>query len=152
LARTVDELRETDIADYALDALAHSQVKNIYILGRRGPAQAAFTNPEVKELGEMADADVFVPPEDVMLDEHSRAFIESGADRTAVRNVEILTEFANRPPQGKSRRIVMRFLVSPVEIIGTDRVEAIKIVRNELYLTESGSLRPRPTDQYETIP
>lgn len=152
LARTVEELRATDIADYALEALSRSQVKNIYILGRRGPAQAAFTNPEIKELGELADAEVVVLPDELILDEHSRAFLESGADRTAARNVEILNEYAQRPPQHKKRRIIMRFLVSPVELIGTERVEAIKIVKNELYLTEGGSLRPRPTEQYETIP
>ena len=60
LARTQEELHETDIADYALEALSHSKVKEIYVLGRRGPAQAAFTNPEIKELGEMADAEVVV--------------------------------------------------------------------------------------------
>ncbi|MAS34831.1 MAG: NADP oxidoreductase [Anaerolineaceae bacterium] len=152
LARTVAELRETDIADYALDELAHSNIKNIYILGRRGAAQAAFTNPEIKELGEMADADIIVAPEEVDLDPLSQAFIDSGEDRTAVRNVEILKAYAEREPEGKSRRIIVRFLASPVEIIGTDKVEAIKIVKNELYATESGSLRPRATDQFETIP
>jgi len=152
LARTVDELRATDIADYALEALAESRVRNIYILGRRGPAQAAFTNPEIKELGEMADAEMVVSPQELELDEYSRAFIESGEDRTAVRNVEILNQYASQPPQGKSRKIHLRFLVSPVEILGTNRVEAIRIVRNELYVTEGGSVRPRPTDQYETIP
>jgi ferredoxin--NADP+ reductase len=152
LARTVDELRETDIADYALEELAHSKVKNIYILGRRGAAQAAFTNPEIKELGEMVDADIIIAPEEVALDPVSKAFIESGEDRTATRNVEIMTEYSQRPPAGKSRRIIVRFLTSPVEIIGTDRVEAIKVVKNELVGTEPGNLRPRATEQYETIP
>jgi ferredoxin--NADP+ reductase len=152
LARTVEELRETDIADYALDELAQSKVKNIYILGRRGAAQAAFTNPEIKELGEMVDADIIVAPEEVDLDPVSRAFVESGEDRTSTRNVEIMTEYSKRSPEGKSRRIIMRFLTSPVELIGTDRVEAIKIVKNELVGTEPGNLRPRATDQFETIP
>ena len=66
--------------------------------------------------------------------------------------MEILQEYAQQQPQGKSRKIIMRFLVSPVEIIGTDKVEAIKIVKNELYTTERGDLRPRPTEQFETIP
>jgi len=153
LARTPEELYETDIADYALDALRESQVKTVYILGRRGPAQAAFTNPEIKELGEMADADVVVLPEEAELDELSSAYIDSDeADRSARRNVEILQAYAHRPSQGKKRKIIMRFLVSPVEIIGTDRVEAIKIVKNELFTDERGSLRPRPTDSYETLP
>ena len=152
LARTKQELHETDIADYALEELSQNQVKRIYVLGRRGPAQSAFTNPEIKELGEMLDAEVIVSPDEVALDEHSRAYIDSGQDRTATRNVEILTEYSKQVPQGKKCQIIMRFLVSPVEIIGTDSVEAIKIVKNELYETENGSLRPRATDQYETLP
>ncbi len=152
LARTPRELHETDIADYALEALRDNQVKRIYVLGRRGPAQSAFTNPEIKELGEMEDAEVIVAPDEVDLDEHSRAYIESGEDRTARRNVEILTDYAQQGPQGKKCQIIMRFLVSPVEIIGMDSVEAIKVVKNELYATESGSLRPRATNEYEILP
>ncbi|MBI5667397.1 MAG: FAD-dependent oxidoreductase [Chloroflexi bacterium] len=152
LARTPDELARTDIADYALDALKHSRVKRIYMLGRRGPAQAAFTNPEIKELGELDDADVIVPAAEVQLDPLSQAFIDSGADKTAVRNVEILRSYAVREPAGKSRQIILRFLVSPVEIIGTDRVEAIKVVKNELVQSDDGSLRPRATGETEIIP
>ncbi|RMG87605.1 MAG: NADP oxidoreductase [Chloroflexi bacterium] len=153
LARSVEELRETDIADYALDALAQSRVTNIYILGRRGPAQAKFTNAEIKEFGEMADADVIVAPEEVELDPLSQAYLESDkADKTAIRNVEILREYAQRQPAGKRRKVIFRFLVSPVEIIGDERVEAIKVVHNELYQDDRGNLRPRATDRYETIP
>ena len=152
LARTPEELAETDIADYALEALRHSNVKNIYVLGRRGPAQAAFTNPEIKELGELDDADVIVSPEEVKLDSYSQQYIDSGNDRVAAKNVEILKSYAEQGSTGKVRKIIMRFLVSPVEIIGDDRVEAIKIVKNELYPNDKGSLRPRPTGEYETIP
>lgn len=152
LAQTHDELYPTDIADYALEELKHSNVKEIYVLGRRGPAQSAFTNPEIKELGELDDAEVIVAPEEIVLDPYSQAFIDSGEDKVAVKNVEILKGYSQQTPQGKSRRIIMRFLASPVEIIGKDRVEAIKIVKNELYQTEKGEIRPRETDQYETIP
>jgi ferredoxin--NADP+ reductase len=152
LASTYDELYQTDIADYALDALNDSQVKTIYVLGRRGPAQSAFTNPEIKELGELADAEVVVAPEEVALDAYSQAYIDAGQDKVAAKNVEVLRGYAAQTPQGKSRRIVMRFLTSPVELIGTDRVEAIKIVKNELYQTDKGELRPRETDQHEIIP
>ena len=92
LASSQAELHETDIADYALSALANSKVRNIYVLGRRGPAQAAFTNPEIRELGAMEDAEVVVAPEEVELDPHSRAYVESGESRTATRNVEILAQ------------------------------------------------------------
>lgn len=152
LSRTYEELRQTDIADYALEALRESRVRTVYVLGRRGPAQAAFTNPEIRELGEMAEAAVIVPPQEVTLDPLSRAWLETGRDKTAIKNVEILTSYAENPQPDKPRQIVMRFLVSPVEIIGTDRIEAIKIVKNALYQTESGDLRPRATDEYETIP
>jgi ferredoxin/flavodoxin---NADP+ reductase len=152
LARTTEELAETDIADYALEALKRSKVKNIYVLGRRGPAQAAYTNPEIKELGELADAEVIVSAEDANLDPYSQQFIESGADRTAVKNVEVLQSYASRGDTGKTCKIIMRFLVSPVEIIGTDKVEAIKIVKNELQPDDKGNLKPRPTGEYETIP
>jgi ferredoxin--NADP+ reductase len=152
LAQTYDELYPTDIADYALEELKHSNIKEIYVLGRRGPAQSAFTNPEIKELGELHDAEVIVSPEEIVLDPYSQAFIDSGEDKVAVKNVEILKAYSQRPPQGKSRRIIMRFLTSPVEIIGKDHVEAIRIVKNELYQTEKGEIRPRETNQYETIP
>lgn len=152
LARSYAELVPTDIAPHALEALRESRVRTIYVLGRRGPAQAAFTNPEIKELEELAEADVIVAPEDVRLDPLSQAYIDSQKDRTAARNVEILTEYANRPPSGKPRQIVMRFLVSPVEILGSERVEAVRIVKNELYQAADGSLRPRPTGETEVIP
>lgn len=152
LSRTYDELYQTDIADYALEALRASRVRTVYVLGRRGPAQAAFTNPEIRELGELAEAGVIVRPDEVALDPLSRAYVDSGRDKTAIKNVEILSGYAQQPPRDKPRQIVLRFLVSPVEIVGSERVEAIKIVRNELYQADSGELRPRATDAHETIP
>jgi ferredoxin--NADP+ reductase len=153
LVRTPDELATTDIADYALEALRASKVREVYILGRRGPAQAAFTPPELKELGELADADVFVRPEEAALDPLSEASLV-GADRGTVRNVELLQEFSRRPAAGKQRKLYMRFLVSPVELLGDEhgRVRAMRLVRNELYATEAGSLRPRATGDFETLP
>jgi ferredoxin/flavodoxin---NADP+ reductase len=152
LALPREELAQTDVADHALDVLAASAVREIVVLGRRGPAQAAFTNPELLELGEMTDADVVVDPGDVDLDPLSKAFIESeAAHATAKKNVDILTGYAGREPVGKRRRIVLRFLVSPVEILGTDRVEGIRIAHNELVEGEGGSLRPRLTGITEEL-
>jgi ferredoxin--NADP+ reductase len=152
LALTRDELAETDVADHALEVLAESNVTEIVVLGRRGPAQAAFTNPELLELGEMTDADVFVDPGDAALDPLSKAFIESEAARaTAKKNVDILSGYSAREPLGKRRRIVLRFLVSPVEILGDERVEGIRIVHNELVEDDSGAIRPRPTDVTEEL-
>ena len=152
LALTRDELAATDVADHALEVLAASQIREIVVLGRRGPAQAAFTNPELLELGEMTDADVYVDVRDAELDPLSRAFIESEAAHvTARKNVEILTGYAGREPEGKNRRIVLRFLVSPVEILGEDRVTGIRIERNELVEDDTGTVRPQPTGEVETI-
>jgi ferredoxin/flavodoxin---NADP+ reductase len=98
LSRSVDELAKTDIADYALDALRQSRITEVYLLGRRGPAQAAFTNPEIRELGELPQADLVVLPEEVELDPLSRQALESSQDRATSKKVEILQEFARRPP------------------------------------------------------
>jgi ferredoxin/flavodoxin---NADP+ reductase len=151
LALTREELAVTDVADHALDPLAESNIREIVVLGRRGPAQAAFTNPELLELGEMTDADVFVDPRDVELDPLSKQWLESeGADMTSRKNVEILTGYSTREPEGKRRRIVLRFLVSPIEILGEEKVEGIRICRNELR-DENGSLRACATERTETL-
>ncbi len=151
LALTRDELAETDVADHALDVLAGSAIEEIVVLGRRGPAQAAFTNPELLELGEMTDADVFVDARDVDVDPLSRAWLESeAASSTSRKNVDILTRYAGLEPQGRRRRIVLRFLVSPVEILGEDKVEGIRICRNELQEQEGG-LRACATETTEEL-
>jgi ferredoxin--NADP+ reductase len=154
LALSPAELERTDIADYALDALRQSRINEIYLIGRRGPAQAAFTNPEIKELGELADADVLVPPDEAELDELSRAELAASGDRTILRKIEILQEYSRRTPSGKSRRLTVRFLLSPVEIIGDDqgRVAALKLVRNVLVKSEAGTLNAKATGETETLP
>ena len=153
LALTRDELECTDVADHAIDALAESGIKEIVVLGRRGPAQAAFTNPELLELGEMTDADCFVDPRDVEIDPLSKEWLEGDeADTTSKKNVDILSGYSSREPAGKRRRIVLRFLVSPVEIRGEDKVEGVRICRNELHRDESGAIRARATEATEEIP
>jgi ferredoxin--NADP+ reductase len=151
LAITPAELERTDVADHALDVLRDHAIEEIVVLGRRGPAQAAFTNPELLELGEMLDADVVVDPEDVALDEHSARSIESEGDLTARKNVEILTGYSEREPAGKRRRIILRFLVSPVAILGEERVEGVELVRNEIGWDKDGVLRAVATESREII-
>jgi ferredoxin--NADP+ reductase len=147
------ELAATDMADYAIDALSKSSVKEVYLLGRRGPAQAAFTNPEIREVGELEDADALAQPDEVQLDELSQAQVAASNDPALQKKVEILQEYARRKPTGKSRRLHIRFLVSPVELSGgvNGRVAKMKLVRNALYKTESGTLRPQPTDKFEEL-
>ena len=121
------------------------------MLGRRGPVQAAFTNPEIKELGVMEDADVIVDPADMELDPASAAFLDSDeADKTTRVNVETLQEFSARTPEGKEQRIVLRFLASPVEIKGDGKVESIVIGKNEL-VEEDGRLVAKDTGEREEL-
>lgn len=154
LCRGVDELAKTDIADYALDALRQSRIKEVYLLGRRGPAQAAFTNPEIRELGELPHADLVVVPEEVELDPLSRQALESSQDRATSKKVDMLKEFAGRSLSGKPRRLTLRFLVSPVEVRGGPggEVTGLRLVRNKLVASEAGSLQAKPTGEFEDLP
>lgn len=153
LASSYEELAVTDIADYALEALRYSRVREIYLLGRRGAAQAAFTNPEIKELGELAEADLIVDPAEVALDELSRAWLASPhAEPKHAKNVELLKGFATRPPQNKPKRVIVRFLVSPLRIDGQGCVEQLTLTRNVLVAAPDGDVKARATDQTETLP
>jgi ferredoxin--NADP+ reductase len=154
LARNPTVLEQTDITPQAISALKSSNIREIYVLGRRGPAQAAFTTPEAKELGELDGADVFVPPDEAELDPLSRQFLEQSNDRATMKKVEILQGYAQNQPTGKSKRLIVRFLVSPVELLGQEagKVTGMRLVKNKLYATEAGTLRPKATDQFEEIP
>jgi len=152
LASSHEELAKTDMADYAIEALANSNVKRVVMLGRRGPAQAKFTNPELKEFGELTEAQPVVSEREAGLSPLSQKHFEQETDRDVIKNVEMLQAFAKeaRDP-AKPKEIVMRFLVSPVEFGGEDKVEQVTIVHNELYENERGTLRPRATDETETF-
>src|SRR4051794_6268058 len=113
-----DEISVTDTADHAIESLMRAQVEHVILLGRRGPAQAAFTNPELRELGELQRADVIVEAADLELDEHSARWLEEEGTPTNRRNVEILREYAAREPSGKTHQLELRFLRSPVEVVG----------------------------------
>ena len=154
LCRTPAELEKTDIAEHALEALRQSRVREVYLLGRRGAAQAAFTNPEVKELGELEAADVVVVPEEVELDALSREALEKTSDRAGFKKVEILQEYGRRAASGKPRRLIVRFLVSPVALTanGAGGVGAIKLVRNRLVPSATGTLQAQPTERTEELP
>jgi ferredoxin--NADP+ reductase len=152
LVLTPDELAPTDTADHALDVLAHGRVSEVIILGRRGPAQAAFTNPELLELGELADADVIVDHNEL---ERALAVADPHAEQdiTSRRNVEILRDYATRTPKGHHKRIVLRFLLSPAAFLPDEhgRLGAVELIHNELVPASGGGLRAQPTDQRETI-
>jgi ferredoxin/flavodoxin---NADP+ reductase len=151
------ELAPTDTADHALEVLAESHVKEVVIVGRRGPAQAAFTNPELLELGELSDADVVVDPAEL---ERALAIHDADAEEniTSRRNVEILRSYAERPLAGHPKRIVLRFLLSPISLLPGEhgRLGAVELVRNELVFDQTDpahpGLRASPTEEHETIP
>ena len=153
LTLSPEQLERTDVADHALDALRRSKVEEVVVLGRRGPAQAAFTSAELRELGRLDGVDLRVDPAEVELDPLSARWLGERGTFTARKNVELLTEFAARAPQSDAgRTIVLRFLRSPLEIRGEGRVEALDIGRNEIFEGDDGSLRPRAVDDsVETI-
>ena len=153
LTRSPTELERTDVADHALDVLRRSAIEEVVVLGRRGPAQAAFTSAELRELGTIDGVDVRVDPAEAELDPVSVEWLEEEGTFTARKNVELAREFVAKPEDpDAARRIVLRFLRSPVEIRGRERVEAIDIRRNEIVRTDDGALRARPVgDEVETI-
>jgi ferredoxin--NADP+ reductase len=142
-----EELAPTDTADHAVNAFVEAGVEHVILLGRRGPAEAAFTNPELRELGELARADVIVDPADL------EGVVEP-EEPTARRNVEMLREYAQREPSGKSHRIELQFLRSPVEILGEGEdgpVTGVRVVRNRLETGDDGRVRAVPTGEEEII-
>jgi ferredoxin--NADP+ reductase len=149
-----DELAVTDTADHAIDAFSTSRVAEAVLLGRRGPVQAAFTNPELLELGEMTGVEVDVDPDELELDPESARSLEEQADKTTRRNVEILREFAARSAGHSGRRISLRFLRSPVEILGDGEdgpVTGVRLAINRLERSANRGLRAVPTGQEEVM-
>jgi ferredoxin/flavodoxin---NADP+ reductase len=153
LTRDPGELARTDIADHALEALRASRIEEVVVLGRRGPAQAAFTSAELRELGRLDGVALHVEPDVAELDPVSAEWLEREGTFTARKNVELLRGFAADPPNaGAPRRIDLRFLTSPVEIRGDGRVEAVDVRANEIVRADDGSLRARAVDgPVETI-
>ncbi len=153
LCTPADDLARTDAADYAVAALRDSRIRRVYLLGRRGPAQAAFTNPEIKELGDRDHVQVDAPLEEVRLDAASRAALERGGSRDVARKVELLERLARRGRENRTYRVTLRFLVSPVELVGDDagHVRAIRLAKNRLTATAAGTLVARRTSRQEEI-
>ncbi len=150
LAKSVDELAATDIADHALEVLAESQVRDIHLIGRRGPAQSRFTTKELRELGELANADIVVDPAELELDPASEMEIQG--DALVRKNLEVLASFAGMELQGKPRRVHIRFLRSPVAFTGTDRLTAVQLERNELAGPPGLGLRALGTGDVSELP
>ena len=151
LAKTADELSATDVPEPVLAALAASKVRDIHMIGRRGPAQAKFTTKELRELGELPGADIVVDPAEADLD----AFDPTGdsarlaeSDRHVRGNVAVIRDWAGRTPQGRPRRLSVRFWLRPVEIIGTEHVTGLRLERTRL----DGTGRVIGTGEHEVLP
>ncbi len=132
LAKTVDELKHTDIAEYALEALAASKIQEIYVIGRRGPAQAKFTTKELREFAHLSDCDPVVVAEDLRLNPESEKELADKTNAGNLNNVKLFKEFSERPLGGKSKRCHFRFLLSPVALCGDNRLERVILEKTRL--------------------
>ncbi|MHB1571450.1 MAG: FAD-dependent oxidoreductase [Solirubrobacteraceae bacterium] len=142
------ELAPTDTADHALEAFGSAGVNEVILLGRRGPAEAAFTNPELLELGELARADVIVDPAQL-------EGVPEPEDSIKRRNVEILRGYSQREPAGRTHRLELRFLRSPIEILGEGeqgRVTGVRLAINRLVSGPDGRVQAEPTGEEEVVP
>lgn len=144
-----DVLDKTDMAPHAVEALRQSSIEEVVLLGRRGPAQAAFTSPELLALGQLPDVDIVVSAADLELDDSSAAEVDTSPAKRL--KITLLREYAARPLAGHRKRIVLRFLTSPVEVQGTDHVTGLLVARNEMVVGEDGTMRARTTEQTELL-
>ncbi|PFG73028.1 FAD/NAD(P)-binding protein [Tepidiforma thermophila] len=154
LCLTPGELRRTDMPAYAIEALEASRIREVHVLGRRGPAQAAFTTPELKELTTLEGAALRIRPDEAALDPLSAAEVERSADRTLARKVQLIQEIAASPGPPRPRTLHLRFCITPLELLpgpgGT--VAAVRCTRTRLVATPSGGIAAEPTGEEEVIP
>ncbi|MCX4825060.1 FAD-dependent oxidoreductase [Streptomyces sp. NBC_01142] len=151
LARGAEELRPTDVPQAALGALALSRVRDVHMVGRRGPAQAKFTTKELRELGSLPTAEAVVEPGDLALEPayaDPSGTLASALPAVNRRNLEVVRGWAGRVPQGKERRIHLRFFLRPVELLERDaRVAGVRFERT----VPDGDGGVRGTGTYEEI-
>lgn len=149
LLRTPAELEKTDIAEHALKALRNSQVREVFILGRRGPEQASFTSTELRELGEMEDAEPIVAPGELA------GLVVPISARTPLQDKNLMTleSFAAQQHEKKTKKLHMRFLVSPTEIIADSegKVGGLKLEKNRLEVHPDGTISAHGTGEIETL-
>ncbi|WP_026124332.1 FAD-dependent oxidoreductase [Nocardiopsis baichengensis] len=146
LAKSADELRATDVPQPMLDVLAASKVRRISVLARRGPLQAKFTAPELRDIGQLANADAVVDPAEVDIDPNGEEML--GAARAARTNLRYLKEWAERGPAGRAREVRFRFWRRPVELNGSERVRSLTVERTVL----DADGRLRGTGETEEVP
>jgi ferredoxin--NADP+ reductase len=151
LVSDVDELDKTDIADHAVAAFRHSNIREVVVLGRRGPAQAAYTSPEFLGLGNLPNVDILIDSREAVLDPYTQKLIDDEDAEPAVRiKSDLAAQFAARQTGNAPKRIVFRYFGSPIEIAGEQAVTGVKVVRN-LPVPADRGVAVVPTDKVETI-
>jgi len=150
LCKTPEELKATDINQNALDVLAESKIKEVHVYGRRGPVQASFTAPEIKEMGELADCYPVINPQDLELIESSKKELEDPTNAGRKKNYEIMQHFLSIQPNGRKRKFVLHFGRSPIEIIGKGRVQKVRFEINKM-TGEPNKQKVRGTGKFEEI-
>jgi len=150
LSKTVDDLKSTDIAQHALDALAKSNIKEIHMIGRRGPVQAAFTPVEIREFGELSDCDPVIDPKDLEVSEVSQAELDDPKNAQRRKNYDILQSLAAQGSSGKNKKFIVHFLKSPVELAGDGKIEKVILEKNALS-GEVGKQKARGTGEKEDL-
>ncbi len=147
-----DELAKTDIAEHAVAVLRTSKVKEVVLLGRRGPAQAAFSPKEIEEIAELPDVDVVVSTADATVDPMSAAWLEKDGARSQQRNVKFLQERAAHGPTGKPKALRCRFLVGPTALHGDGgRLQAVQVEHMTLVADADGTPRPKASGNSERV-
>ena len=145
LCQDPENLAKTDIAQHALEDLRQSEVEEVFLIGRRGPVQAAFTPAEVRELLHLPKVDAVMRASDLELDDHSKEEL-SKASRNTKLNMEILQQIHDQGDRGNPRKLHLCFLISPTKIEGSEKVEGLELVHNEI-VKEGGVLRAKATDE-----
>ncbi len=141
-----DVLATSDIADHALEALRESRIREVVLLGRRGIAQAAYTNSEFLAMGLLDGVDVVIDPDELTLDDATQSAADDGTlDSTIATKIRLAREYSERSETPGNKRVVFRYLVSPTELVGTDKVDSMRCVRNEF--ADGDGARVRPTSE-----
>lgn len=146
LAKSTDEIAGTDVPERVLETFRGNAVTDVHLLSRRGPAQMKFTPVELREMGELVNADILIDPDTLRLGEEEEQQVTD--NRQQRKNLAMLREWAERPPEGKPRRVRLHFWSSPVRIVGEDEVTGVVVERNTL--GDDGKVRG--TGEYQTLP
>jgi len=150
LACDPERLAKTDIAEYALEALRKSKVKTVWLLGRRGPAEAAYSPAEIEEFGRLEGCDLVIKPEESVVGPVSRL---DAADANDKKKVAYVQQQALKGEGTQGRKIRLRYCVSPVELVGEGgKVNAVRLERNKLVDDGKGGARCAGLGEFETIP